>query len=185
MVGSMGCTTERIGKYFCGGLFLKKDKVGFEKVATNHPSTCKSSYPEWECWRNRIVDKIGGNWWSFFNESYCDPSSPSDSCAWRVDSIASVNHNTCLQGAVYTAIEAYPPASSCFANCTEGTILPVRNTSDPCWIGCAFDAVLGETGGYSNGTVAGMPLADLVSAWEGAFSPGGCPQMGNGSSSGL
>jgi hypothetical protein len=172
----MGCTKEKLGKYFCSGLFLKENKVGFEKVAAHHPSTCTSKDPEWTCWRNHIVEKIGGNWWSFFNESYCDPTSKGGPCAWQVNEVASVINNTCLQDAVYTAIEAYPPSKSCFDSCQK-PFLRSRNTSDPCWIGCTYDAVLGPVGGQSNGTISGMNLTVLVDAWEAAFDTDGCPQV--------
>jgi hypothetical protein len=170
------CNETNLGKYFCIGGRNKLDtsKVGFETVASAHESSCTRMEKEWECWRNRIVKKIGGNWWSFFNESYCDPSMPAP-CAWQVNSAPSVINNTCLHDRVYTAIESYPTTVPCFAGCENGAA--PRNTSDPCWIGCAFEAVLGPGAGYPNGTITGMPVATLVSAWEEAFGPNGCPQV--------
>ena len=71
------CTPAKYGKYFCvgghsRGKQLNTSKVGFETVASDHYGTCWAGQPEWDCWRNHLVPKIGGNWWSFFNESVCD-----------------------------------------------------------------------------------------------------------------
>ena len=65
------CTPEIYGKYVCAGFLEDKHLVGHEAVASAHPSKCNSSAAEWQCWRNHLVSKVGGQWWSFFNESYC------------------------------------------------------------------------------------------------------------------
>jgi hypothetical protein len=163
------CNMTNLGEYFCIGYNLSTGKVGFETVAANHPQTCFANNTEWQCWQNRVVTKIGGNWWSFFKESF--------NKSWKVDAVESVINNTCLQAAVYTAIEGYKPTRKCFARCRGGGGHAARNTSDPCWVGCVFDAVLGPGAGYSNGSVTGMPVSALTAAWEGAFGPKGCPQV--------
>jgi hypothetical protein len=135
-----------------------------------------------------VVSKIGGSWWSFFNESYCGSnditsSSASDkgaalgrsvavadttACAWRVVQVQKVVSNSCLLDRVFNQVEAYPPTKPCFANCTAPkkalaqhgnmTTIAPRNMSDPCWVTCAYTAVLGPEGGQPNGTITGMPL---------------------------
>ena len=69
--------------------------------------------------------------------------------------------------------------SSCYSKCKAGAGAG-RNITDPCWIQCTYDAVLGPAGGRWNGTVTGMPLADIEQGWRAAFLPeahGGCPNL--------
>ena len=67
-----------------------------------------------------------------------------------------------------------PPA--CLDNCGPQK----TNTSSPCWTDCFYKAALGPNAGRANGTVAGMPIAAMVKAWEKPFLPeahGGCPPV--------
>lgn len=147
--------------------------------------------------------KLGGQWWSFFNQSYCGEGTNADTCAWRVVSVQKVINNTCLVDRIFDTIEAYPPQKVCFANCTKkqrhldfarheaavagmttatttnvtNVVTTTRNTSDPCWVRCAFAAVLGPQGGVVNGTITGMNVSDMEAGWEKAFDDedkGGC-----------
>ena len=50
------------------------------------------------------------------------------------------------------------------------------------WVGCYESTVLGPTAGRAGGTVGGMPLSQLVDAWEAPFrsedtGAGGCPAL--------
>ena len=85
---------------------------------------------------------------------------------------------------------------SCFPNCLLRCLYsltcsyyiaahstgPARNASSPCWINCFYDTVLGPDAGLPGGQVAGMPLQDLITAWDLPFassdpSQGGCPAL--------
>lgn len=176
-----GCTKATFGKYLCVGMMLNRHLVGSETVASAHRGTCSKGSPEWECWRNHLVPKIGGTWWSFFNESYCDDGAPvgTKGCAWRVVELHKTVNNSCLQNHVYSAIEAYQPTAACYANCTAGAG-PGRNVSDPCWVRCTYAAVLGPDGGTPSGTIGGMPITDIQAGWDKAFgsvTAGGCPDL--------
>jgi len=176
-----GCNSTLYGKYLCFGMMVNKNLVGFETVASAHGSRCAKGDPEWKCWRNHLVSKVGGNWWSFFNESYCTGGAAvgTKGCAWRVLGVQKTVNNTCLLGHVYTAIESYAPTSSCYSKCNQGAG-PGRNISDPCWIKCTYTAVLGPNGGLPTGAIAGMPVADIEAGWNTAFSAqaqGGCPAL--------
>ena len=68
----------------------------------------------------------------------------------------------------------------CFATCTDSGVGARRNTTSPCWISCFYDTVLGPDAGTPGGAVAGMPLEDLVAAWQrgfGGVDEGGCAPM--------
>ena len=110
---------------------LDTSRVGFETVASAHGASCGPLDPEYKCWRNHLVKKVGGRWWSFFNESYCAGDSPlgTGGCAWRVTGPAHAVNNTCLLDHVYAAVEAFPPTRPCYAACAGW---PARNVSDPC-----------------------------------------------------
>jgi hypothetical protein len=173
------CTPEIYGKYVCAGFLEDKHLVGHEAVASAHPSKCNSSAAEWQCWRNHLVSKVGGQWWSFFNESYCGGADVSENCAWKVTAVQKIVNNTCLLDRVYTAIEQYAPTAPCFSQCAQGAGAG-RNVSDPCWVRCVYTAVLGPDGGLHNGTVAGMPLPDIEAGWNRAFADpgqGGCKDL--------
>jgi hypothetical protein len=176
-----GCTKALLGKYVCVGHDLSNAHVGFETVAAGHSANCSAGSAEWECWRSHLVSKVGGRWWSFFNDSYCRPgqSVGTDGCAWRDLEAPHMVNNTCLLDRVYSAIEGYHQTSSCYSKCKAGAGTG-RNITDPCWIRCTYSAVLGPEGGRWNGTVTGMPLADIEQGWHAAFLPearGGCPAL--------
>ena len=70
---------------------------------------------------------------------------------------------------------------ACFATCDDSGVGPERNTSSACWIQCFYDTVLGPNAGQPGGAVEGMPLEDLIVAWDRPFLPeakGGCPAFG-------
>ena len=55
-----------------------------------------------------------------------------------------------------------------------------RNTSSSCWITCFYNTALGPDAGKVHGAVGGMPLQDLVDAWNKPFlsmHEGGCPAL--------
>lgn len=180
---SMGktCHPALYGKYVCCGFGINTNRVGFETVASHHSATCDSKSPAWECWRNHLVSKVGGNWWSFFNESFCgDNDVGTHGCAWKVKQVNKPINNTCLLDKVYTAIENYKPTQGCYSKCKPSSKGGGRNTSDPCWVTCTYEAVLGPDGGRYQGNITGMPVADIKVGWNQAYLPatqGGCPTL--------
>jgi len=177
------CTPALYGKYLCEGALLDRRKVGHETVASAHRAACGASDPEWACWRAHLVGKIPGDWYSFFNESYCADGGDGHGgggggggalgvdCAWRVGEVQKTVNNTCLLDRVYGAIEGYAPTANCFAQCTAGAGAG-RNASDPCWVRCTYAAVLGPGGGSPAGNITGMPLSDIEAGWNLAFAKG-------------
>ena len=66
--------------------------------------------------------------------------------------------------------------AECFAKCSGST-----NTTDPCWIRCYFDTVLGQNSNTSKTPSGGMSSKDVTNAWlkgfeSDDFSQGGCPR---------
>merc|ERR1712224_698476 len=103
---------------------------------------------------------------------YCGSNSEAGTCGWRAISLRTVR-NSCLKDKIMTAVEDTSP--NCFNGCGP------RNSTSSCYIGCFMDAILGPQARKSS-TVAlsGMPLADIVKAWDSAFSAeseGGCPTV--------
>ena len=67
--------------------------------------------------------------------------------------------------------------AGCFAQC-GGQL----NTTDLCWLRCFFETVLGPDAKVPGGAVTGMPLSDLLDAWDRPFASedpaaGGCPPL--------
>ena len=73
-------------------------------------------------------------------------------------------------------------------NAGTGGAGPGRNTSDPCWITCFYNTALGPAASKPNAPIGGMPISELLGAWDAPFASddpekGGCaaipiPHMG-------
>lgn len=73
------------------------------------------------------------------------------------------------------AVQASAPPA-----CLDACGAQRTNTSSACWANCFYKAALGPDAGHVNGTVAGMPIAAMVEAWEKPFldeHKGGCPPV--------
>jgi len=140
---------------------------------------CSASNPEyhicgqgeaadWECWRANLPRKTSGYWYSTLAEGRCHEGSKEGSCGWKLQSTTSVM-NTCLENRLIRTVES--SHKGCFDECGP------RNTTSACWIGCFFDAVLGEQARNST-VVTGLPLEALIETFESSFvgkHKGGCP----------
>jgi len=136
-------------------------------------SACRSSEPNWSCWRQKTAEKtVDGIWYSTLDTGLCNASAPF--CTWRVaETVKRVSH-ACLNDRINTAVEA--ANRPCFAACE-----PTRSISSDCWITCFYDSVLGPEV-TKGGPLGGMPLASLDAAWTSAFRTedprsGGCPAI--------
>jgi hypothetical protein len=94
-----------------------------------------------------------------------------------VSSIEKVINKTCHDASLWGAVKK-ADTTNCFAGCGSGAL----NTTDPCYIRCFYSTVLGPFAGKAGGEVTGMPLADLVSAFDAPFESedpanGGCPGL--------
>jgi len=142
------------------------------------PEAKKCGMPgkEWDCWRSNIPRKTySGQWFSHRAEGLCNESSPVGSCGWRVLSSYTVEEE-CLRGNLMDAVEGAGNAA-CFDKCGSG-----RNQTDPCWIGCFFDTLLGPEARSKNSwdAVAGMDIKTVEAAWTHSFkTDGGCPKVTN------
>merc|ERR1712007_278387 len=80
----------------------------------------------------------------------------------------------CLSGVVVSTVESHDQ-TGCFEGCG------VRNETNPCWIGCFFDTVLGKDARYSVAKpLGGMSAAEIAKGWTNAFLPkkdGGCDEI--------
>ena len=135
----------------------------------------------WDCWKDAIVKKTGGFWYSTTSMGYCGDGSgggadgSAGSCTWRVAEVVKRVAKNCSGASIFARVEA--EGHRCFEHCNLG---PSRNVSDACWIHCFYNTVLGPGAAVPHGVVAGMPLADLHAAWDKPFAPqseGGCPEL--------
>mmetsp|Transcript_18201 Transcript_18201/g.42564 ORF Transcript_18201/g.42564 Transcript_18201/m.42564 type:complete len:397 (-) Transcript_18201:70-1260(-) len=133
---------------------------------------CGPGSPDWHCWRWNIVRKTGGHWFSTLKEGMCASDSEAGSCSWRALRTRSIKE-TCLRDRIAGAIESQ--GVDCFHACGP------RNETSDCWIGCAFDTMLGVDARHSIiDPLGGMPLSILEDAWVKAFmseAEGGCPAV--------
>jgi len=161
--------------------------VGAENV-TEHAASreCSPGSKNWECWHDAVAKKTGGFWYSTVEKGWCgDGSSPAPAgCTWRVAEFVKRVDKKCSDNAIYNEVEKVDAGGTtpCFTQCSDSGVGPHRNASSPCWIACFYNTVLGPAAGQSGGAVTGMPLQDLVTAWDLPFASsdpahGGCPPL--------
>lgn len=165
--------------------------VGRENVrnyfgSSSHGGSCYTGSPDYECWRSNLGNKFTetepGWWYSPQSLGYCpDHPGSATNCTWNVVSVEKIVDKKCHDQSLWGSVRKVDPAG-CFDNC--GSII---NTTDPCFIRCFFETVLGPDAGQPHGAVAGMPLDDLIAAWDRPFasddaSQGGCPGLPHHSS---
>ena len=182
----------------CGGYSSKPKQcgpaVGKEDLVSHmgHHS-CRSGDPNWACWRDATAKKTGGNWYSTTSAGYCGDGSspPPPGCMWSVKEVVKVVNKSCSDDSIYSAVENAAAellgheeklggGGACFDACTDSGVGAHRNVSSPCWIECFYNAALGPEAGQPGGSIAGLPLATLLDAWNKPFLPvaeGGCPPV--------
>lgn len=134
----------------------------------------------WDCWKDNIVAKTGGFWYSSTGTGYCADGQTKTAgggpCMWRVDKVVKKIAKNCSDDKLYTLVEK--EGSRCFEHCN----LKARNVTDPCWIHCFYDTVLGPDAGAPGGALAGMPMEQILGVWDQTFGsddslPGACPAI--------
>ena len=149
---------------------------------------CPTNAPDWKCWQGNVAKKIGGSWYSTLDSGYCGDGTrpPPPGCTWKVAELVKQVSKDCSDNTIYNVVEKVASGGqnrSCFESCDDSGVGPHRrNTSSPCWIECFYGTVLGPDADRHGGKLAGMPLADLVAAWNLPFASddtaiGGCPAI--------
>jgi hypothetical protein len=187
--GNNSCT-DGVYDCACGGYVHSTPcgaAVGVKNISDHvHGHDCREGDPNWECWRDAVGHKTGGFWYSTFGDGYCgDGTAPAPAgCTWRVAEFVKRVNKTCSDNAVYGEVEKVDAqaADSCFSKCADSVVGPMRNTSSVCWVTCFYNTVIGPAASKPGGAVAGMPLADLTTAWGLPFdstdpAKGGCPAL--------
>lgn len=182
--GNNSCTN---GVYWCSCGDWDKPApcgkwVGAENISAHFNRTCDPLDHEWDCWKDQTSRKTGGMWYSTTSMGWCGNGSspPPPGCTWSVRQVVKVVNKTCSDSAIRDSVEAHDAAAGCFGTCEDSGTGPQRNISSPCWIRCFFSTVLGPEAGKPGGALAGMPLPDLLDAWDRPFRPeseGGCPAL--------
>eukprot|EP00040_Diaphanoeca_grandis_P015248 m.77569 g.77569 ORF g.77569 m.77569 type:complete len:329 (+) comp25027_c0_seq1:92-1078(+) len=169
----------------CNATVGRENVTGhFGSYIHSNRSHCIPGAPDYECWREHIINKFTpaqpGWWYSSQESGYCpDHPTSSTNCTWQADVIKIVN-KTCHDASLWGAVQAYD-TSGCFATC--GAAL---NVTDPCYLRCFYTTVLGPNADKpclpGQPCVTGMPLDDLLTAWDRPFvsedpTLGGCPAL--------
>jgi len=135
---------------------------------------CNEKSQPVECYTSNARKKLSklhpGYWYSSLASGYCGASG---SCTWRVVSVDKIVTRSC-HSRVFGEVVQKTAGPGCLDGCGDQK----TNTSAPCWVDCFYKAALGPDAGKAGGQVAGMPVADLIAAWEKPFEPedeGGCP----------
>jgi hypothetical protein len=145
------------------------------------PLGCRPDDTTVACIMNAALSKLNSsglhaNWYSSLASGFCDRLSDGGdaaTCTWRVVSVDKVITRECHLRIFGSAVQQTHPV------CLEGCSSQQRtNASSACWAKCFFKAALGPDSAKPGGSVAGLSLAKLVSAWQKPFLPveqGGCP----------
>ena len=170
------CFCENPGSYFPNATIPCNATLGRENIKQSHNTTCEEGDEEYRCYRDAVALKFTednpGYWYSSLTESYCPSGIFSPTCTWRVLAVEKVVQKSCHNNIFYGAVENY--GQDCFNSCG----IDVKNSSSVCWARCFYQTVLGPESGHPGGAVTGMPVQDLIAAWEKPFADekdGGCP----------
>ena len=178
--GIMNCTD---GQYVCACAFGAPTQpvhpgqgcdgtlVGVEDVMEMFGERhCQAGDPDYLCWRWSTARKTHGKWYSTLAAGFLK--------TWRVAAVVKRVAKSCADASIAMAVESAATASGsdCFQHCGA------RNTSSPCWISCFESTVLGPGAGQPGGALGGMPMAQLLDAWEAPFASDdparrGCPAL--------
>ena len=170
------CRCSQVGGQGAGRSLGCNSSVGVADVvdatASKHFQP-NSTSPEYFWWLLHLLRYANGQWWSTLSDGQCGGDSrPSTSistnggCTWRVAAVHKRIAKPCLDHALVRAVQRRN--TSCFRDCGDSGS---SNVSDPCFTQCFFGTILGPlVGGAGNwSATSGMPLEDLVAAWDGAF----------------
>ena len=145
--------------------------------SSHHHSFCHILSPPSICYQSNAFKKLSpqkpGYWYSSLASGYCGAGSTGDNCTWRVKSVDKIVTRACHSRVFGMEVQAAGNPK-----CLDGCGDQRTNTSSPCWVDCFYKAALGPDSGKPGGAVEGMPVSELVAAWEKPFLPeaqGGCP----------
>ena len=167
-MGDKNCTD---GEYVCdcGGWGSKTqecgDTVGWENVSSMFSfmsHSCRTGSPNYECWQGATLKKTltpgSGVWYSTPASGYGK--------TWKVASVVKRVSKACSDQAINEAVERAGYSSGCWTKCGPHATGATRNTSDPCWITCFEDTVLGPSKPSSNGSPPVCSSADDANSCE-------------------
>ena len=129
--------------------------VGKENLTDHYAGrACAKGSSEWDCWKDNVVKKTGGFWYSTFKEGYCGDESGDNnntagtaagsSCMWRVAEVKKRVSKVCSDNTIFGRVETH--GTDCFKACdTAFPLGPKRNTSDACWIRCFYATAIGTS----------------------------------------
>lgn len=174
--GNNSCTD---GAYWCSCGYGRQGSqcapgVGRENLTSHYAGrTCAPNSPNFECWKDASAKKLGGTWYSTVSAGY--------GSAWHVAEVVKRVSKQCADDAMNKAVEK-AGYESCFKGCGPTGSGPHRNTSSTCWIECFEQTVLGPHAGTPGGAIEGMPVEDLLQAWNAPFDSddpqlSGCPAL--------
>jgi hypothetical protein len=209
------------GTYHCGCGYHNKEPcfdplVGAQNITPlfgHHGqmgSYCLPEDTQARCWSTNAVEKFSaqqpGMWYSTLDMGYCGLHGDSrwnvedvdrmgdfymagKNCTWRVVAVEKRVSLACRSDVFFSAVENIN--TTCFDACPSRQPGLKRSSSDPCWIGCFYKAVLGPDSDRplkideslvpgATGVVAGIPLGSLTAMWEQAFdneTAGGCKPL--------
>lgn len=124
-------------------------------------------------WRVNLRLRTGGYWYSTPTAGWCGHSS-GGACTWRLVRPVKKIWKNCSDAVINAEVERR--GARCFAGCGART----HNSSDPCWIGCFFDTLLGPGSGEQIVQDGGMTKAEIEALWDLPFSapaPQGCDNI--------
>jgi hypothetical protein len=137
------------------------------------------------CYMENILVKTGGFWFSTTASGWCDaPNADQKTCTWRVAEAVKRVNKSCSDNQLFSTLEAYDDAGSkaCFKSCKGQGVH--RNTSETCWINCAYNAFLGPNAATKEAKKTDGIDIDMftTNGWDAPFasddvSKGGCPAL--------
>ena len=137
------------------------------------------------CYQMNVLIKTGGFWFSTTESGWCDaPNADQKTCTWRVAEAVKRVNKTCSDNQLYSTLEAYDnaPSKACFKSCKGQGVH--RNTSETCWINCAYQAFLGPNAATNKSKVTDGIDIDVFekAGWDSPFvsddvTKGGCPAL--------
>lgn len=155
------------------------DHFGQSTSSHHHGFGCEKNASSARCYMINAFKKLAkdnpGFWYSSLAPGYCGGAhaANSSSCTWRVVSVDKIVTRACHARVFGDEVLSHGQPS-----CLDACGAQRTNTSSPCWVDCFYKAALGPDSGKVGGAVEGMPLQQLVAAWEKPFLPveqGGCP----------
>ena len=161
--------------------------IGFSDLYSHFGQMSKyPCFKDYDCWTHHAAAKLDqahpGYWYSPLSFGDCSlHPAPSPNCTWQVTKVDKIVNATCHANSFLGAVQKAAP--KCFEDKCGAGPTHKPNASDPCWIRCFYEGVLGPDASKPFGwKIAGIPIDDLLSYWSAPFesedpSKGGCPGL--------